>query len=75
MILWYCTNEQFTVREYILANCDYPGQCEGEIERLEETENGVVMVERVVPADKSTSFHVVSFLKLKDDKTIEMDEY
>ena len=75
VIRWYCTNEQLTVREYIRANCDYPGQWDGEIERFEENDNGIVMVGRVVPADKSASYHVVSFLKLKDDKIIEMDEY
>ena len=23
-IRWHCTNEEFTVGEYIRANCDYP---------------------------------------------------
>lgn len=33
VIRWHCTNEQFTVEEYIRANCDYSGKWKGEIER------------------------------------------
>ena len=22
---WHCTNEHFTIDEYIIANCEYPG--------------------------------------------------
>ena len=33
VIRWHCTNEQFTVSEYIQANCEYPGRWEGNIER------------------------------------------
>ena len=25
-INWHCTNEHFTVDEYIIANCEYPGR-------------------------------------------------
>ena len=25
LIRWHCTNEQFSVQEYIKVNCDYPG--------------------------------------------------
>ena len=42
IIRWHCTNEQFTVEEYVHANCDYPGNWCGEIERLEEY-GGTVM--------------------------------
>lgn len=31
VILWQCTNEQFTVDEYIRVNCEYPGNWKGEI--------------------------------------------
>ena len=34
-IRWHCTNEHFTVDEFIQANCDYPGQWDGHIERIE----------------------------------------
>lgn len=32
-INWHCTNEHFTVNEYIRANCEYPGDWDGTIER------------------------------------------
>lgn len=34
-INWHCTNEQFTVEEFIRANCEYPGEWDGEVERIE----------------------------------------
>ena len=74
-IRWHCTNEQFTVSEYIEANCDYPGNWTGEIERIEETDLGIVLVGRVLSSDKQSSFHVVSFIKLSNDLISEIDEY
>ena len=31
---WHNTNEQFTVEEFIRANCEYPGRWDGEVERV-----------------------------------------
>ena len=75
VICWHCTNEQFTVAEYISANCDYPGEWSGEIQRLEERENLMILVGRVYPPDKSASFHVVSFIGLRAGKIRTLDEY
>lgn len=75
VIRWHCSNEQFTVEEYVRANCDYPGSWLGEIERIEETGNTVILAGRVFPADRSSSFHVVSFIRLTGGKIREMDEY
>ena len=75
IIRWPCSNEQFTVSEYVRANCEYPGKWNGEIERVESIESGIVLVGRVFPSDRSCSFHVVSFIRMKDDKISEMDEY
>ena len=75
VIRWYCTNEQFTVSEYIRANCDYPGNWDGNIERVEDHGNIIILAGHVYPTDKSSSFHVVSFMKLQNDKICEMDEY
>jgi len=41
VIRWHCSNELFTVSEYIKANCEYPGEWEGKIERIEKTENTI----------------------------------
>ena len=75
VIKWHCTNEVFALDEYIKANCEYPGNWNGEIERIEENANTIILACRVFPRDNSESFHVVSFIHLKDDLIIEMDEY
>ena len=49
-INWHCTNEHFTVEEYIRVNCEYTG-------------------------DRSSSFHVVLFMQVRDGKNLSLDEY
>ena len=75
VIRWHCSNEQFTVMEYVRVNCDYPNDWTGEIERVEESGNTVILAGRVYPLDRSLSFHVVSFLRLENGKLVEMDAY
>lgn len=75
VIRWHCTNEQFTVSEFIQANCNYPGDWDGTIERLNINRDQIVTVVKVFPKDHTTSFHVVSFIELKNDKVIALDEY
>lgn len=72
---WHCTNEHFTVDEFIVANCEYPGEWDGEVERIERLDDLVITVTRVYPRDRSASFHVTSFIRIADDKIISMDEY
>lgn len=74
-INWHCTNEHFNVEEYIKANCDYPGEWDGEIERIETHEDMIITAVRVFPKNKSASFHVVSFISIEGDKIRSMDEY
>ena len=31
-INWHCTNEHFSVEDFIVANCEYPGNWDGEVE-------------------------------------------
>ena len=75
VIRWHCTNEQFTVAEYVRANCEYPGDWNGEIERAEESGDTAVLAGRVFPPDGGSSFHVVSFIRFRSGKIGEMDEY
>ena len=75
VIRWHCTNEYFTVQEFIQANCDYPGEWDGKIERIDSFDNKVITVVRVFPRDKSASFHVISFFELKEGWIISLDEY
>lgn len=74
-IRWHNTNELFTVDEFIQANCEYPGQWDGNVERVEKTEDRIITVTHVFTKDKPLSFHVVSFIRLKEDKIISIDEY
>ena len=72
-IRWHNTNEQFTLEEFIKANCEYPGKWEAEVERIEKIENLIITAVKVFGND--TSVHATSFIKIEDDKIISMDEY
>ena len=72
---WPCTNEHFTVEAFLEANCAYPGDWDGEIERMEHAGNLVITVTHVFSKDRSASFHAVSFLRVQDRKIQSMDEY
>ena len=65
-INWHCSNEHFTVDEYIRANCEYPGEWDGTIERIEQIGNLIITAVNVYTTDKEMSFHVVSFIKIED---------
>ena len=80
MIRWHCTNEQFTVSEYIQVNCDYPGKWKGNIERVEKfdskiIDSKIIIAGKVQSEDETVQCHVISFILLRDDKIMEMDEY
>ena len=72
---WHNTNEHFTVEEFIRANCEYPGEWDGEVEREEQIGNLVITATHVYTKDRSMSLHVASFIKLCGDKIISIDEY
>lgn len=72
---WHCTNEHFTVDEFIVANCEYPGDWDGTVERIEALEDLYITATKVFPKDRSAHFHVVSFIKVANDKIVSMDEY
>lgn len=72
---WHCTNEHFNLNGFIIANCEYPGQWAGNVERVEKFEDLIITVTHIYPQDQSSSFHVTSFFKMKNDKIISMDEY
>lgn len=75
IISWFCTNESFTVDEYIRINCDYPDSWNADIERMEQHGDEIIIAARVYPKDGNESHHVVSFIRLKDDRIISIDEY
>ena len=72
---WHCTNEHFNLDEYIIANCKYPGEWDGIVERVETLNDLIVTVVQIYPKDRSMSFHVTSFIRLDGDRIAAMDEY
>ncbi len=74
-VSWHNTKEKFTVDEFIKVNCEYPGNWDGDVEIMEETKDLIITAVRVYSKDKPLSFHVVSFIRLKRDKIISIDEY
>lgn len=72
---WHNTNEHFTVEEFIRANCEYPGEWDGEVERIIITPDHVITATHVCSSDRLQSFHVASFFHLVDDKIASVDEY
>jgi len=75
VIRWHCTNERFTLDEFIRANCEYPGEWDGEVQRVEQAGELIITAVHVYPKDRTASFHVVSFIKMQNDKVIALDEY
>lgn len=73
IIRWHCTNEAFNLEEYIIANCEYPGSWNGEIERLIEVGNTIITVTRVYSEDMSC--HATSFFTIENNKIKELNEY
>ena len=72
---WHCSNEHFTVEEFIIANCEYPGDWDGTVERVEVVGDLFITATKVYPKDRSAYFHVVSFIRTANDKIVSMDEY
>ncbi len=72
-IRWHNTNEQFNVEEFMRANCDYPGNWNGEVERIEQAGRIAVTVTRVWTNE--ISFHVTSFFEIINGKIKKLDEY
>ncbi|MGL5693364.1 MAG: hypothetical protein ACRCXA_04750 [Peptostreptococcaceae bacterium] len=62
MIKWHCTNENFNVDEYIVANCEYPGVWNGDVERIIQFNSDIITVTRIWNEDISchaTSFFII----------------
>lgn len=72
---WHCTNERFTVDEFIIANCEYPGEWEGEVERVEAVNDLIITVTLIYPKDRSAYYHAISFIQTRNGKIAAMDEY
>ena len=80
-IRWHNTKETFTVDEFIKVNCDYPGEWDGIVEKIEIIGNEkdkmytIITVVHVFSKDNRVSHHVTSFIKMFENKIFEIDEY
>lgn len=72
-IRWHNTNEEFTLEEFLRANCDYPGNWHGEVERIVPAGDTVVTAAHIWSAD--ISCHVASFFRLEGEQIKTLDEY
>ena len=75
VVEWPCTNERFTLEEYVLANCEYPGEWGGKIVSFLPAAEQTVLITNVWPTDKSTSYHCVSVIHWKKNKIAALTEY
>ncbi len=75
VIRWHCTNEQFSLEDYIQANCLYPGAWQGEVERIEQNGEQIITVTHVWDAAGSMSCHAVSFMRMKAGRIAALDEF
>lgn len=71
-ILWPNTGERFDLDGYLRANCAYPGQWSGEVERI--AGDGGCSVARVWSSD-GTVCRAVTFYRWRDGKIAQMTEY
>lgn len=74
-IRWHNTNEDFSVDEFIAANCQYPGSWRGQVERVSIAGNVVISVVCVSSAAEPVSLHAVSFFHMEHGKIRSIDEY
>ncbi len=75
VIDWPCTNERFTVEEYVRVNCEYPGDWTGKIERVVSAGEQTILAAKVWPKTGGPSFHCVSFLQVKNGLITHLTEY
>lgn len=72
---WHNTNEHFTLEEFIRANCEYPGDWNGRVEKVITTATHMITATHVFTKDGKLSFHVASFIRITDGKITSIDEY
>ena len=71
-VIWANTNEEFTLDEYIRANCEYPGEWQGRIEDIQcysrfDDKKRISLVAKVWDINGNAS-RSVSFIELGDSK-------
>ena len=74
-IVWPCTDEVFTVEEFLTVNCEYPGSWQGELIHVTPTPMGAVTEVTIVSADGKQRCHAVSIFTLYRDRIVSLTEY
>lgn len=72
---WHNTNGRFTVEEFLRANCEYPGNWAGKVERIVTAGDLIITAARVWETNGGAACHVVSFMHLRDGKIQQLEEY
>lgn len=72
---WHNTNEHFTVEEFIRANCEYPGEWDGNVELLITTDTHIITATHVFNREKTISCHATSFIRVVGGKIASVEEY
>ncbi len=77
IIRWHNTNEEFNVSEFVLANCEYPGDWSVQIERVLQSDDNsrVISIAKVNLKSGNISFHVTSIFTFKNNKIMWLDEF
>lgn len=74
-ILWYETNEKFTVNEYLQINSIYPKKWIGNIKRIENKNNLIIFVGEVKSKDNLSCYYCTSFVTMKNNKISLLEEF
>ncbi len=74
-IVWPCTEEVFTVEDFLLANCEYPGEWTGELLHMIPTPGGAVTEVLISSKDNRYSCHVASIFTIYKGKIASLTEY
>ncbi len=74
-VYWHCTNEKFTVDEFIRASCEYPGERDGRLERTERFGDQIITVPHVLSRDGALAFRAVFWIWIKDGLIHFLEEY
>lgn len=74
-ILWYETNEKFSIDEYLQVNLEYPNEWIGEIKRIENKNDLIIFIGEVKSKDESLCYYCTSFVKMKNNKILLLEEF
>ena len=65
IINWHNTNEQFSVDEFLVANCEYPGSWHGRVGKNRGRIDDVLLLWPLLTAEENFSVRRLFFFRLK----------